>query len=140
MIVKKIPYYETTVLTPWMARDDCQFTSRDLRISYGNATRFLASIARSSGTWSPISFMRTNFERMPADFFDPFTAASHAGWEYRRRRAGCHIHMQIAIEWQRSQIFDRVDAIKEAEFRLGTETLTFVSAIWIPPNTIYTSP
>lgn len=63
-----------------------------------------------------------NFERMPADFFDPFTAASHAEWlGIFRRRTGCHIHMQIAIEWQRSQIFDR-RCNKGSWFRSGTKT------------------
>lgn len=71
--------------------------------------------------------MRTNFERMPADFFDPFKAASHAGkdWEYRRRRAGCHIHMQIAIERQRSKIFDRADRNKGSLSTIGNGNFDF---------------
>lgn len=38
-----------------------------------------------------------------------------------RRPAGCHIHMQIAIEWQRSQIFDR-RCNKGSWFRSGMKT------------------
>ena len=72
--------YDATVLTSWMARDDCHFTSRDLRISYDDASQVFASIARCvPKMWSPIPFMRMNFERMSVDFFDPFTAASHVG-------------------------------------------------------------
>lgn len=48
--------------------------------------------------------------------------ATPSGWEYfDGARTGCHIHMQIAIEWQRSQIFDH-RCNKGSWFRSGTKT------------------
>lgn len=60
--------------------------------------------------------VRISYECPPTSLTLSQPRATPGGWEYRRQRAGCHIHMQIAIEWQRSQIFDRFDAIKEAGF------------------------
>lgn len=56
---------------------DCYFTNCDLRISQCLSILRQSRVPRDVVPLIP--FMRTNFERMPADFFDPFTTASHAG-------------------------------------------------------------
>lgn len=73
-------------------------TNCNLQIFYDNSPWFLTN-RTISRMWSPIPFMCTNFERMLTSLTLSQPRATPGGWEYRRQRAGCHIHMQITIEW-----------------------------------------
>lgn len=105
--VKKMPRYGATVLT-WMSL----YESR----AFGFLTVMSLDSSSIPGTWSPIPFMRMNFVRMPADFFDPFTAASHAVENIVDNTLAATFTCKSPLSGNVLKYFIRFDIIKEAGF------------------------
>lgn len=114
------------------ARDDCRFTSRDLRIFYGNATRFLSQSHEIP--WSPILLCARILNECPPTSLTLSKPRATPG------RTESIVDDALAATFTcKSPLSGNVlkyliapIAIKEACLRLGTETLTFVPATRIP--------